>query len=113
MHELSYVQGMIEHIEQTLRNEKFNRVTLVHMKIGRSSGIEPSCIDFCFESAGMGTVVEGAKLKIEVIPCKIFCRNCRKEFFINHFSHICPECLHSEIEIVSGQEIELTHLEVE
>jgi len=113
MHELAYTQSMIDQIESTLAKETFNSVKSVNLKIGKLSGIEPTCLDFCFETCAKGTIVEGAKLHIDIVPCKIFCNQCKKEFTPDSFSYACPECLKPDINIINGQEIELMNVEVE
>jgi len=113
MHELSYAQSMIDQIETCLQKETFHRVKCVNLKIGKISGIEPTALDFCFESCSKGTLLEGAKLNIEVIPYKIHCNTCKHEEILDDYSHVCPNCLKTNIQVLGGQEIELTNLEVD
>jgi hydrogenase nickel incorporation protein HypA/HybF len=104
---------MIEQIEESLKKETFNSVNAINIKIGKISGIDPSSFDFCFESSIKGTILEGSKLNIDVIPYKIKCNKCSKEEILDDFSHVCPSCLSTDIKILTGQELKIINLEVE
>jgi len=113
MHELSYMESMIDQIKDAMKHENFKSIKTIRLKIGKFSGIEPSCLDFCFESCSKGTIVEGATLNIDLVPLRVFCANCMEEYTLEEFSHICPVCFRPGLTIKSGQEIQLTDLEVD
>lgn len=65
MHELSIMQNVIEICES---NSGGSRVLSVIMEIGDLSGVVAEAAEFCFEACSRGTLVEGARLRIDRIP---------------------------------------------
>jgi len=76
MHEVSLVAAMVEQVEQAARTQGFERVTEVRVGIGAWSGVEASCVEFCFPEVTRGTVLDGARLVIEPIGVEMLCETC-------------------------------------
>ena len=53
-------------MENVARVEKFSRILEIRVSVGKQSGVEPTCIEFCFSEVVRGSVLEGAKLVMEI-----------------------------------------------
>lgn len=110
MHELSIAQGIIEVCEQ---HAKGRRVNSVSVQIGSLSGVVPEALEFCYEAAVSGTLLEGSRLAIERIAATAFCPCCGAVSEIERFTDSCPCCGSFPLEIRSGEEMRVKELEVD
>lgn len=109
MHELGITQNIIAIVSENAQNKKVQRVLL---EIGQLSAIMPDAIQFCFDICAKDTIIEGAKLEIIEIPGMAKCRQCGNKFHVDKPFGIC-ECGSLEIDIISGQELNIKEIEVE
>ena len=110
MHELSVAQGVVEICEQHAGGRRVLAVTLT---IGALSGVVPEALEFCFEAAVKGTLVEGASLEIERVAATGFCDSCGEISVVEAFIDPCPRCGGFPLEMRSGEEMRVKDLEVE
>ncbi|MBI3610782.1 MAG: hydrogenase maturation nickel metallochaperone HypA [Nitrospirae bacterium] len=68
MHEFSIARSIVESVRQHLPAGELRGVKSVKLRIGDRVGIAPESLTFCFELAGQGTALDGAKLEIEPVP---------------------------------------------
>jgi len=110
MHELSLVQGIVEICEQHSGGRRVLEVTL---EIGALSGVVPEALEFCFEAATKDTLLNGAKLVIEIIPATGYCSSCGVASSMGTYFDPCPCCGAVVLELNSGDEMRVKDLEVE
>ncbi len=110
MHELSLVQGVVEICEQHAGGRRIQVVTL---EIGALSGVVPEALEFCFEAAARGTLLEGAALVMERIAATGFCSACGVVSTIETYFDSCPCCGAIALDLRSGDEMRVKDLEVE
>ena len=110
MHELSIAQGIIEVCEQ---HAKGRRVKSVIVQIGALSGVVPEALEFCFEAAVSGSLLEGSSLEIERIKATAWCDSCDSMSEVSGFTEACPNCGGFPLEIRTGEEMRVKELEVE
>jgi hydrogenase nickel incorporation protein HypA/HybF len=96
---------MTRHNAKTLRSVRLN--------VGQMSAIVPEALTFCFEVITKGTEMEGARLKMDIIPLMGYCQSCAKEFEIIDYAFSCPTCGGSEIETLGGQDLSIVEMEVD
>lgn len=89
------------------------RVVGVKLLVGRMTGVEPEALRFCFASLAAGTVAAEAELEIELAPLCACCRDCGEEFGVENYRFLCPQCGSAAVEVISGRELRVEHLEVE
>ena len=109
MHELAITESMVAAVADSVGPA---RVARVRLQIGRLAGVVPDALRFCFEACTRGTALEGAALEIDEIPALGRCRRCGAEMTVTSFLDTCA-CGSLEIELVSGQELRIKHVEVE
>jgi hydrogenase nickel incorporation protein HypA/HybF len=111
MHELS-LSGAI--VNTAVKHAAGRPVSVVSMRIGALRQVVPDTLEFYFEFVSRGTVCEGARLEQELIPARLRCAGCRREWEIDLPIFMCPECGPSgRVEVASGDEFEVESIEVE
>ncbi|MBW1721660.1 MAG: hydrogenase maturation nickel metallochaperone HypA [Deltaproteobacteria bacterium] len=113
MHEMSIARDMIRIIREEMESHGMRRVKSVYLRLGKMTGVIPESLSFCFEVMIQGTELEGARLITEVLPLMGMCRECGCRFEIRDYTFLCPSCGSSEVEPVSGRELEVFELEGE
>ena len=113
MHEMAIAQGIVEIALQTARDHEAERILGIKVQIGRMTGVVPDSLRFCFDALTAGTLAEGAVLTIETPGFTIRCWDCGGRFAAEQFVAVCPECGSMSIEILSGRELRVEHVEVE
>lgn len=113
MHELSIAISMIDQIIEESESRNGLDVEVVHLKLGVFSGVDKDALLFSYELACEGTQLQGSHLVIETVPLIMYCELCRKSRTPpSMYELCCPECQAPGQTIISGQEIEVTALEV-
>ncbi len=110
MHELSIVQGVVELCEQHCGGR---RVLAVTLEIGSLSGAVPEALEFCFEAATKGTLLEGAELEIERVEATGYCSDCGVVSPVETYFDSCPSCGAPALLLRTGEEMRVKDLEVE
>lgn len=118
MHELSIAQSVVEIACRHATSRRGTgstgaRVTKVELKVGYLRQVVPTALAFSFELVSQGTPVEGAELEIDAVPAVGVCRACGAETRLEHFPLQCGACAGFDLEIVSGEELEVVALEME
>jgi hydrogenase nickel incorporation protein HypA/HybF len=112
MHELSIALSMIDQVEQQASTYS-GGVRSIQVKVGSLSGVDVEALRFAWEIAREGTPLAATQLEIEFTPLRVRCPSCGRTRTPEIFSIACPQCPDAEQEIVAGQELELTSLEVD
>lgn len=108
MHELSIAQSIVETVtERTGRDP----VVLIHLEIGRLSGVDVDAIRFCFDLVTAGTPAEGAELLIDEPPGRARCRVCGTAFEPVDPLLGCA-CGSLDTEVTCGQQLRIQNVKV-
>ena len=110
MHELSVASAIVATAE---RHANGNRVTAVHVRVGRLRQVVPDSLRFCFGMVARESVCEGAVLELEIIPAVLRCKACEHEWEIEEPPFWCPECAGGDVAPVRGEELEVESIEIE
>lgn len=114
MHELAIAQSIVEVVEQRASECQATRVKNVRLQIGEASGIVVDSLSFSFEMlTGLSPRLEGARLRIESVPHRAYCRHCAREFAVQQFIPRCPACAEWSAEVLSGTELQILDMEIE
>lgn len=113
MHELAIAETIVEKLQQRMRTNGYARINAVGMRIGKLSDVVPDALTFGFELCVKDTALDGAALEIEHVPVRGRCNACRKEFEVDGYLFVCSDCQSRDIEMLQGQELEITYLRVE
>lgn len=110
MHELSIAESVVD---IATRHAAGRPVYKVELEVGHLRQVVPSALQFSFQLLSDGTVLEGAELVIEDVPARGVCRACGAETTTDAFPLQCGSCGGLDLEIVAGEELHVTALELE
>lgn len=112
MHELSVCQALVAQVESIARQHHARAVCAIRLQIGPLSGVDPDLLAHAFTVARAGTVSETAELVIERLPIRVRCGLCGAESEAAANRLLCAHCGDWHTEIVSGDEMLLTNVEL-
>jgi hydrogenase nickel incorporation protein HypA/HybF len=113
MHELAVCQGLMSQVNQIAARENAQRVTSIRLSIGPLSGVEPQLLRDAFPIAAAGSVADGAELLIEQQPVTVRCLSCGAESEARANRLLCGRCGDYRTQLLSGDEMLLSSLELE
>lgn len=111
MHEMSVTRSMLEIVRREMEANNIRKLNKLKIRVGELTAIEPEAMRFAFDVSINGTSLEGAALEIEEVPLCGRCRECASEFRITAFENRCPKCSSTNIERISGHELEIISIE--
>lgn len=109
MHELGISRNVVAIVAEAANGRRVRRVTL---EIGKLSGVMADALQFCFEAAAHGTVLEGAVLDIREIEGRARCLACNAEFDTRTFLETCA-CGSRRLVHIAGEELNVKTMELE
>jgi len=115
MHEASIAMGLIDSLSKIAEKEGAKKVLKVRVRIGKLSGVVVDSFVFAFNALKLQhRYLKGADLKVEEVPTVYRCKACGEEFTAEtvYFPE-CPRCGSVELELLSGEELELVDVELE
>ena len=113
MHELSIAVELVDLASAELARLGEVRVTALHLRLGPLAGVVEDALLFSFDVAAAGTPIEGARLVIEREEVRAWCAGCAQpRTLVSMHERRCPECGVATPQLVSGDSLELTALEV-
>jgi hydrogenase nickel incorporation protein HypA/HybF len=113
MHELSIALELVDVALAEARRLGDVRVVAVHLRAGPLSGVVPDALRFSFDIAAAGTAIEGARLEIEHDEVTVWCATCAEPRALANVQHRrCPVCDQATPDLLSGDALELTALEI-
>jgi hydrogenase nickel incorporation protein HypA/HybF len=112
VHELSICQALIEQVEAVASKEGALQVVQVRVGLGPLSGVEPQLLQQAFQLARAGSIAATASLLIDHLPVRVSCRECGQETAAEVANLACGNCGDWHTELVSGDEMLLTQVEL-
>ncbi|MBP2644203.1 MAG: hydrogenase nickel incorporation protein hypA [Firmicutes bacterium] len=113
MHEMAIAEGILDIVLKTAEQHQAKKIVSITLEIGQMTEVEPESLRFCFAALSEETTAAGAVLEINHIPLVGRCRDCEKQFVIEKLRFLCPACGSTGVEILTGRELKVRHLEVE
>ena len=109
MHEFSIASAVVD---TAVRHAAGRKVTVVSVRFGQLRQIVPDSLAFAFGIVSRETVCESAKLEQELVAARLRCRACAREWEIELPVFRCPTCETADVEVLSGEELEVDSIEV-
>jgi hydrogenase nickel incorporation protein HypA/HybF len=113
MHELAICSALIDEVERVVRQRGARRAVVVVVRVGPLAGVEPDLLIRAYSIASAGTAAAGADLLFEEAPVRVVCRRCDAESSVPSNELSCPRCGCLSTQLVSGEELLLTRVELE
>ncbi|MER5898194.1 hydrogenase maturation nickel metallochaperone HypA [Streptomyces sp. NPDC001876] len=108
MHELAITQSVVDAVCERAAGRPVHSVCV---RVGVLTAVVPDAMRFCFGLVTEGTSAEGARLEIDQPPGTGRCRTCTVEFTLADLILLCP-CGSADVEITSGQELQIVSMKV-
>ncbi len=112
MHELTILVELVDMVEQAMKENNIKKIDTVVIQVGQLSSIVPRFMYEYYPNAIDDSMLEGSKLKIEMIPGNGLCHHCNKVFNIVKNKGKCPICKADDWEMLSGQEFMLKEIRI-
>ena len=92
MHEFSLIQGLLNRLDQVVKENKAKSVKAVWLKVGPLSGVEPQLLKEAFNFFSKEGITAGAKLHIDAPMVTLNCEKCGAKAQRDYFTLSCTEC---------------------
>jgi hydrogenase nickel incorporation protein HypA/HybF len=109
---MSLAQNILDIVDEYMKEED-GKLLQVAVEVGELVAVVPDSLEFCYDALVENTKYHGSKIAIKILPLSATCANCSKTFNIKEFNFICPLCQSADVSVESGQELRISHLEVE
>jgi hydrogenase nickel incorporation protein HypA/HybF len=111
MHEFSIVQRIVDIALESAAVNNVEHISSVEVEVGKASGVVPEAMEFAWEAATKGTLLNNATLKIKHIPVRVKCGICRLQYEPEEVYEVCPGCGEVSPEIINGKEVRVVAIE--
>jgi len=113
MDERQIASSVLAVVDQAAYQNAASRILGVHVEIGGRRIFDPERLQAVFAQAARGTVAEGARLFVKVLPVRHRCLNCGLTFDAGPADTSCPNCVHPHTEMIGGEELRLLDVELD
>ena len=112
MHERSVCQEIITQVNDIAFQNQATAIESITLQVGPLSGVEAPLLKQAFPFAATQTVAENAKLIIEELPVIVECKQCGSQSTVVPNKLICGQCGDYHTQLVRGDEMLLTSVEL-
>ena len=113
MHEVSICQSIIETLESELEEEQFQNVREVHLKVGVLSCVEPKILEHIFKYVIQEGPFYKCSLYTDLVEVLAACEYCNRNFKVENYRFVCPECDQPSSIIIEGNELTIYRIILE
>jgi len=113
MHELRIAEDLSVIVLEAAKNGNLTKVSKVNIIFGQMIQIVPDIFEFAFRESVRETIAENAEIDIEIMPLKMKCRSCGKDFHVNENRFECENCRSADLDIINGKELFIKSIEGE
>jgi len=104
MHELGVVIDVVKQVESFAAENGIKEIDTLVLQVGELCSMVPRYIEEVYPMAVEQSLLNDTKLKIEIAPGIVRCRNCDFNFNVIQNQHKCPRCRAEEWQVISGTE---------
>jgi len=113
MHERSLVRCILKQVEQLMVEHDCQRVVAVRLSVGEFAGVEPALMEIAFNEMVDDSPLRGAVLQLVTVALEAKCDACGRQFAVERFVFVCPECSSGQVKVLRGEDLMLESLVVE
>jgi hydrogenase nickel incorporation protein HypA/HybF len=115
MHELSVALRIVQALDEELAGEPDDLIiSTVSLQVGTLTGLVPEALEFSWDMATEGSLLQGSKLDIQIVEATGFCPQCQYEKSLTNLQSMrCPVCREPITQITGGNEMEILTVEVQ
>ena len=113
MTERELANQVLAAVDHAAYHHSVHHVRRVRIAVGARRHFDFELLDHSFADAARGTVADGAKLLIKLLPVIRHCHGCNRDFEGSANDLGCRYCRHPHTEMLTGEEVKLLAIEVE
>jgi hydrogenase nickel incorporation protein HypA/HybF len=113
MHELSIAQEIMRIVESERARHGFQTVSLVHVRAGALSGVDPGALALSWEAVCADTFAAGSRVEVDLVEGLLTCRDCGARTAADALPEKCPECGSLRLHLDGATGLDIVSLEVE
>jgi hydrogenase nickel incorporation protein HypA/HybF len=110
MHEYGLVAAIVRAVE---RRAAGRRVIAARVRVGARHRVVGPAMEQAFSLAAEGTVAEGARMDMVLVPMTVACRGCGHQGHSEDPLAVCEACGGVDVEVTGGDELILESVEYE
>ena len=107
MHEYSLVRSLLSQLPEVVPSQDWPRLRIVTLAAGPLSGFEPLLASEAFEQLKMDYGLDGCRLEVEEETLRASCRSCVRDFEVEAFRFLCPDCGSGDVDVISGDGVRI------
>jgi hydrogenase nickel incorporation protein HypA/HybF len=107
---MSFASVIVENALRVAEENGAKKVKSVTVVVGELLLINPDQLEFCYQVASQGTILENSRIEIEVAKADISCVNCGKKY--SQPIYLCEDC-GGFVSVKGGKEMILKKIEIE
>lgn len=113
MHEMALAEGILQIVEDAVRDREIQRVTEIRLEIGALAGVELESLRFCLDVVLRESLAEGALLDLDLTPGEGWCLACGERVTISELFDACPLCGGYQVQATGGTEMRVKEIRVD
>lgn len=114
MHELGIVMHVAKVLDEAAEENHITKIGSVTLEVGEVSGIMLDYFEDCWDYFKVKRpILKESILKIETIPAKTFCEDCKQIYPTVQYGKICPYCQSEHTYLLQGNECNIKEIEAE
>lgn len=113
MHELAVTESVLRIALDAAEKNDAARVTDIYLTIGRFSSIVDDSVQFYWDHISKETICAGATLHFNRPPAVLHCLDCGQDYVMEDFLEPCPNCGSVNIRVISGEELQVDHIDIQ
>ena len=103
MHEIGVVRQIIKTVEDFAKQNNVTEVSEIVLDVGELSLVIPKYVEDIYPVVTPGTILEMAKLVMNVVPGIAECDECDELFNVIEHEGYCPNCGSFDKTVLSGE----------
>jgi hydrogenase nickel incorporation protein HypA/HybF len=111
MHEMSIVLGIVKIAETEAIKAGVDGFAEIELEIGTLSGVQLEALNFAWQAAVSGSVLERAVKHIHTIQAKALCSDCQTTYDLHYIHDCCPQCGSFLKHVTQGKELRVKSLD--
>ena len=105
--------NLLDIIAKKCREEGYQEVESVRVRVGKASSVQPEAFSFAFEVVKKDTLARNARFMIDLLPLGGTCLACGNRFETEEAYILeCPSCGSPSFQVTQGYELEIVEMEV-
>ena len=112
MHEIGVVRSMVKTVTAFAEANQITDIAEIVVDVGELSLVIPKYVEEIYPVATEGTILEGTKLIMNVIPGMAECDDCDEIFNVIEHEGYCPHCGSFEKTILTGRDFLIREIHI-